>query len=436
MAILINNGVQNIVGTPGAISGVFGDRPAAPDLAEGTLYFSTDTAAIYQAVAGLWVNYAGGGGGGSSTGINGLNGTTNIGLGGTLNTNTIIDADNFSFDITNIKTSILSTLNGNAINIQDGIAGVRTLIDNDEKGLLVFGDRVLLGDYINGILNFNVETDTSTIFTNYSLQGTNGFILDFANGQYKLGDFQNVVGGSTILVDAPNAIINTFYNNTQIGIKLDFANNAYTFGSVLARGSNFVVDNFNGYIYTKNPINQITGLNLDMIGGVFEIGDLVGNNKINFNNNGEIRIGVTNLISTYHSNDNIEIGLRLDFANNQYFFGDFFGRTAYGISFKIDDNNGFATFISQGSFESGLKLNFANHIYKLGDLNENYQNTFLQIDDENQKVIINSDAGKYNFSNMPAYADNAAALAAGLVVGDLYRHDGLLESQDQLRIVH
>jgi hypothetical protein len=42
----------------------------------------------------------------------------------------------------------------------------------------------------------------------------------------------------------------------------------------------------------------------------------------------------------------------------------------------------------------------------------------------------------YNFINMPVYADNAAALAAGLIVGDLYRHDSILEAGDQLRIVH
>jgi hypothetical protein len=42
----------------------------------------------------------------------------------------------------------------------------------------------------------------------------------------------------------------------------------------------------------------------------------------------------------------------------------------------------------------------------------------------------------YNFANVPIFADNAAALAAGLIVGDIYRHDASSESGDQLRIVH
>jgi len=72
MAILINNGVQNILGTPGAISGVFSDRPAAPNLAEGTLYFSTDTTTIYQVDNGVWIVYSGGGGGGGVNSVIGI----------------------------------------------------------------------------------------------------------------------------------------------------------------------------------------------------------------------------------------------------------------------------------------------------------------------------------------------------------------------------
>lgn len=43
---------------------------------------------------------------------------------------------------------------------------------------------------------------------------------------------------------------------------------------------------------------------------------------------------------------------------------------------------------------------------------------------------------RYNLINIPVYVNNAAALAAGLIVGDLYRHDNPLEAGDQLRIVH
>jgi len=72
MAIIINNGVQNILGTPGAISGVAVDRPAAPDVAEGTLYFATDTFFLYQSIGGVWISYAGGGGGGGVNSVIGI----------------------------------------------------------------------------------------------------------------------------------------------------------------------------------------------------------------------------------------------------------------------------------------------------------------------------------------------------------------------------
>jgi len=66
MGILLNNSVVNVIGTPAAITDVFANRPAAADIADGSLFFANDTLAIYQVVAGVWQNYAGGGGGGPS----------------------------------------------------------------------------------------------------------------------------------------------------------------------------------------------------------------------------------------------------------------------------------------------------------------------------------------------------------------------------------
>lgn len=43
------------VNTPQAITGVIVDRPAATDVAEGTIYISTDTQEIYTAQAGNWI---------------------------------------------------------------------------------------------------------------------------------------------------------------------------------------------------------------------------------------------------------------------------------------------------------------------------------------------------------------------------------------------
>jgi len=174
MAILINNGVQNILGTPGAISGVFSDRPAAPDLAEGTLYFSTDTATIYQTVLGVWVTYAGGGGG-SSVGINGLNGTATIGLGGTLLNATAIDAASFELDFNNVK--------------------VFTVVDDK-----VFPTAINFGD---GIFQ--------TTYTN----AVTGIKLDFNAKNFYFGDFYNNKG--LLLTSAGSMFLNAYGSGTQTG---------------------------------------------------------------------------------------------------------------------------------------------------------------------------------------------------------------------------
>lgn len=419
MAIIINNGVQNIVGTPGAISGVFGDRPAAPDLADGTLYFSTDTATIYQTVLGVWVTYAGGGGG-SSAGINGLNGTATIGLGGTLLNATSILGAGFDLTINNVgklimdaaywnfsnnnsvdtfKTDSVQTFIGcetqvglgvsfvfdrtnkkiesfyngspkgflldynnqtykigdtNYLSFVNGISGIRSFINNVEKGILIYGDRVILGDWDNGTLNFNVEIDTGTVYTNYSSQGTNGFILDFVLGQYKLGDYQNQVGGSALLIDAPNANINTFYNGTQIGINLDFANNILQ------------LINSNNYGFQQ-------------AGGISAMGDI--------NNASTAFITEISGSRIYAYSNATENGILLNFSNNIYSFGDF-GFSGYGLTFDI----GFATanlFCSQISILTGNASGFfaTGNVSVMGDVDGNGNSTIFEVDDNQQSLI-------------------------------------------------
>jgi len=65
MGIVFNGGVINSGGTPQAITGIIADRPAATNVAEGTIYISTDTQEIFSAQAGSWVKVSGTGGGGS-----------------------------------------------------------------------------------------------------------------------------------------------------------------------------------------------------------------------------------------------------------------------------------------------------------------------------------------------------------------------------------
>jgi hypothetical protein len=298
MAISINNGLANIVGTPGAASGVFADRPSATDVAEGTLYFSTDTIAIYQVVAGSWINYSSGGGGGLTSVDNGLvlaPTLTNVQFGGLLIQDTALNCGNFNLDFNNIKVFTAASSNGTNIVLED--------------------DKIYAG--INAIQA--------------------GYYLNFGSKKYLFGDYGNSNNGTSIIIDDLNEIISTFYNNNEVGLKLDFATEQYQFGQV------------NG-----------VALAINVLGGQIDLG-----------------------------------------------FG--------GI---------------------GLQLASSGRICYIGDGPGGYNYTNILVDDINQLIKFINTAGSYNFSNIPAYANNAAALLAGLVVGDIYRHNGLGESQDQLRIVH
>jgi hypothetical protein len=353
MPITFNNGIANIVGTPGAASGVFADRPNAADVADGTLYFATDTIAIYQAVAGSWVNYSGGGGG--STGINGLNGTTNIGLGGTLSNDTSIDCANFDLSIFNLKILSLLSTNGTGF----------FLVDNQ-------------------IYTINPSAN------NY------GLLIDFATNVVVLGDPTNIL--TLFQINSGNSFISSSNAGQEVGLKLDFANNTYQFGD-------FNSDSF-------------LNINSTYI--------------LLFKSNAGINIQ-SGLINTKYAGN--EIGLYLDFANAIYNFGDY-ANNLNGTTFVIDDFSNIICTRNSLASNEGIFINMSNHTYYFGDIDITNNGTTLTIDDNNQKIKFKNTAGSYNFSNMPAYANNTAALAAGLVVGDLYRHNGIGESQDQLRIVH
>lgn len=167
------------------------------------------------------------------------------------------------------------------------------------------------------------------------------------------------------------------------------------------------------------------------------------------------------LKSVYSGND---VGLKLDFVNRSYYFGDY--STGNGTSFLIDDINNNIFFFNQG-FNNGIYLDFGGNEYKFGNIPttsfyfvsgiklETYSNGNSVGFSANENISVKvgdwgnsiaglsttynfstnrienySGDGYYNFANVPEYADNAAALAALLIVGDIYR------TGDNLKIVH
>ena len=315
MSISINNSVANINGTPAAISGVFANRPASANQAEGTLYFSTDTLNIYQVVSGAWVNYAGGGGGGTSTGVNGLNGTTDIGLGGTLINDTVINVENWNFSLCNSLSQSIIFCNGSVIDLKASNTTELYLTTNniitgnsgEYKGLSLDFNSVeySIGDFNNSNNGTCLKIlDGSTLIGTFFQSGNKGLAIDGGNKHYYLGDLLNYDNGTTFFVNDDLKQISTYSNSGIKGLMLDFNTDVYRFG------------NYGGYAYLECDNNAgrntlisqtdflISSGSVGICGninasGQTEIGDFggVGNSSVwGVNDNEQYLIASTNLL--------------------------------------------------------------------------------------------------------------------------------------------
>lgn len=151
-------------------------------------------------IIGFFGGESSGGGGGTSTGVNGLNGTTNIGLGGNLNQNTIIGGggtynlyfgddsliDRISYF--KIRSIALDIENENTLSI------AKIYADSNFLYLRFF-------DNTNGITSqLDIKGNLiETIFDDGVLSAQEGFYLDFSVRQYVFGG-----ADATITCDSVN----------------------------------------------------------------------------------------------------------------------------------------------------------------------------------------------------------------------------------------
>jgi len=357
----------------------------------------TETTLVAAANAG-----GGGGGGGLLTADNGLTAIgTNVQLGGTLLADTSINAASNSFDVSN----------GQIIGIN---AGTINLYAPNTNGITIRNNEIILGDF-NDIINlttFFIDDQNKHIYS--KLEGiSKGLSLDVvgANDLYWLGKLD--LGGEFQ------------------GLYFDYANNTLQLGLLAS---------------PERPHLQINNSTLDLA-------LTSGAAGININ----YSLGLTNIgdVNSYGNATNIQIfdqsaviqtifasaanGLYLNLSNGSYYFGDYMGiiTSAY---LHIDATSGTSTLISNiitlsGGGGSGFFMDLALAQTIIGDYANVGNNSFLKVDDSEGKISLNTANGLVNITNMPSYADNAAALAAGLVVGDLYIANGL-GFDDFLHIVH
>lgn len=285
-----------------------------------------------------------------------------------------------------------------------------------------------------------VDIDSPGIFKTVYSSNDVGLYCSFANSFYSLSDlglgiFINAAGGglsgvNTITIGSDGV----FPGFMAINVDNGSTQRIYTSNAGIITG--FDINTANQVFgFGKNFTPNREGTGLILVWDQPYLTAYLGDFDSGIGNNTYLSIDDNNFIIKTHFS-NVDAGLQIDFNTDKYYLGDFDNLKNQGTSIIIDDPNKLIYTKSLGS-DIGILLNSSIGLYWIGDYNGvGIGNTYLSIDDNAGKIQFYSNAAKYNFANMPSYADNAAALAAGLVVGDLYRHDGLLESQDQLRIVH
>ena len=338
------------------------------------------------------------------------------------------------------------------LNVDDFNGYVRTHYSGNFTGLLIdFPNNIYkLGDY--DFLTHNgtsliIDDDAKFIVTKNN-GNEFGLKLDFANNIYKLGDFDNIQNTTHFIVSDASKNISTNYNGNAYGIELDFQNDLFAFGDMhgVTNCNYLMIDNAGKTIKTYSA-NIENGLKLDFANNYYELGNSVNNGNFiaiaEYYNVIEISTGVNtgnytslilkdNLATIVTSITGIEKGIKLDLINNDFYFGDWDSAACF---LQINSTIGYfrTTYLNN---TVGLQLNFSTNIFKFGDFDGTHENSFIFIDDNKAtlRLWFHNSPGAYNFANLPAYDDNADALANGLVIGDIYRHNN--GDVDQLNIVH
>jgi len=301
MAIVLNNGVTNINGTPGINSDVFANRPAATDVAPGSIYIATDTGVIYQSNGVTWSTI--GGGGGPTPGIDSV-----LAVGQALTAN----------------RTITSTTFGLLIN------GTNNTSRFNDNGASIFN----LNTY-----GFTVETASGVeklSLTDFSVSPsvTNFLNLDIANDIYKIGDFAVTGNGNTLIIDNFTDLIYLQNKGITNGLYFDFSNKAYKFGRLNSGSEQSIeVDEVNSFTFAKDN-GIVNGFNLDFSAKVFQFGFLDNSTTadiyLNVNGNSET------IMAVYNGNDN---GLNINFnvGSRLFQFGDYQGNFN-STKISLDDN--------------------------------------------------------------------------------------------------
>jgi len=273
-------------------------------------------------------------------------------------------------------------------------------------GKTSLSDRKLFIDPVNKLYQigevdqdffFSVNAANET-FQAFITGGARALILDINNAIYEMGDCNGIAGGTRLIVNDTAQQL-TFESNVTFDKYLDLSKSLETYKMGDIDGTNngmfLDIDDGNGIATLGDVSGTVNGtkLSVDDANNLTQILDILGNAFLYIDSSGAPDCAIGDYFS----------------SNNGCYFEAFDGGNSL---FAAKSVNGIA----------GRKvLNFSNDQYKIGDTQSANNGTFLTINDALQLFTL---------TNVPPFADNAAALGAGLVAGDLYR------SGDNLNIVH
>jgi hypothetical protein len=248
-----------------------------------------------------------------------------------------------------------------------------------------------------------LENGTNYLYSNYG--GYTGLGLDFLNFVSYLGDWNNLINGTSFVVNDASEEIYTKNDGLVNGINISYVNNIYQFGdfNTVTNGNSLQIDNGNRIIKTTDQGNNI-GILLDFSASQFifgngapmglfcdtqttTLGDWNGNN-----NRTQLIIDDNQQFFVTYNNGNA-IGLELNIQNDIYYFGDFNFRGATGTSFHIN-NNGAQIYTQGYGIGDGIFLNFTAKEYVYGDYGVAGNGTYLLIRDNPKRITLNTSGGE------------------------------------------
>ena len=291
---------------------------------------------------------AGGGGGGTSTGVNGLNGTTNIGLGGTLNNNTTIDA--------NVKDFYWN--NGSEFNV--GCLSCEFTSNTSKPFLSSDGNSTMVGitDGSGNGVSFYYDYINSTIKSYYNNSNT-GIFLDFVHDIYKFGSLLPILNQIQFIVDNTNQIIKTTQNNNNDGLYIE----------------PLMVKYYLGY----ETVNEIKGFHT-YGGNAFIMGHLDYIHNVN-------NAIVKSTGNFYASDGGYQNNCEISYADNNTQVSFFLRSNRIGFE-MIYNTNEWTYYFTQNQNPNGLYFisNQFGAYYQIGDFQGTNNGTWMSINDTDQTL--------------------------------------------------